>query len=257
MEKPLPPTGTCKLCGETCVLQWSHILPRWIYRRLIKGNPPGFPTSPVKVQNSSAVASPKQEAEYLLCRSCEEMFGIYEKYLSSISLQVDNNFPAMAQTRVIQIDSRLGLKVGDASNLDVEKIVRFAASVIWRASISTIFPGTTLGAKYNQEFANYLLKKTQFPIQACLLVDLINPKNIPQVDWVVVYPGSKKNGPYHCHQFHVFGIWFRLFVAGQFPASLTKFSFLEKKRVLISDGVRLLNFVEPVVKQASLKGRLA
>ncbi len=256
MANSAPPTEPCKLCGNTALLQWSHIVPRWTYKRIIKGNPPGFPPSPVRVANGSAAASPHQEAEYMLCRTCEELLSDWEKYVASIALQEDDSFPALAKTSILQMPPGFEWKVGDAARLETEKIARFATSVIWRASVSTIFQEVTLGNKYNRAFATYLLGDSQFPAQACLLVEFMNPQDIPRVDRNVVHPESQKNGSYHCHQFCAFGIWFRLFVGGQLPASISEFSFVEKKRVLLSDGTRLLRSVAQAVKRATPKGRL-
>ncbi len=258
MNQSSAPNKPCALCKTTAMMQDSHIIPRWTYKRIIKGNPAGTPASPVRIADGSAMAYPKQAKEYLLCRDCEELFSDWEDYISIIAVQSDNSFPALDQ--LLNFTSLAGTndQVGDASNLNTEKIALFAASVLWRASVSETFSEVNFGDKYNKLYQNYLLGKSQFPEQSCLVLEFVNPKSGPRVDRYVVHPESqKKDGAYHCHQFFLFGMWFRLFIGGRIPPSFNSISFVHEKLVRITDGGRLLHSVSQKVSVATPKGRLA
>lgn len=68
-------TGTCALCKkENVILEESHIIPKFVARRIKKRSITGFIRNlfePNKVMQDS-------EKEYLLCGDCEDRFGVYE-----------------------------------------------------------------------------------------------------------------------------------------------------------------------------------
>jgi hypothetical protein len=85
--------GPCKLCGTVGPLQWSHIMPRWTYRRVGQfGEGDG---KVISVDGKRAIFDATQLAAHLLCRACEERFGRWETYVSKIVLQVDESLPAL------------------------------------------------------------------------------------------------------------------------------------------------------------------
>ena len=65
----------CGLCKRPAVLQRSHLLPAWCYRRIIEDRDD---VQPVQITKDSAVFSNEQVREHLLCRKCEEKFGKIE-----------------------------------------------------------------------------------------------------------------------------------------------------------------------------------
>jgi hypothetical protein len=255
--KKKAPTEPCKLCGETATLQWSHIIPAWTYRRLLVGRPAGSPASPVRVEGEIAIADPKQDAEYMLCRDCEEVIGRAETYVAAIALQDDGTFPALANVVPIPGASDGEWQVADASALDTDALAAFAASVVWRASASTLYGKVTLGEKHGRAFASYIRGKAPFPSGARLLVEFLDPKNLPRIDRMVVAPESAREDGYHVHQFCMFGMWFRLAVGGVPPKSLDPFSLVRTKRVVLSDGRRLLRAVATRAHAVTPKGSLA
>lgn len=239
------------------MLQWSHIVPNWTYRRLIKGNPPGAPASPIRVEGAIAIASPEQDAEYMLCRSCEERIGKAETYVASIALQSDGTFPALDAVTTLQAPADSEWSVGDASALDVDALTYFALSVIWRASVSTLYKGLSLGSNYEAAIGAYLLGHAAVPASARVILELMKPANLPRVDRMVVAPESTRDGSFHVYQFCMFGFWFRILVGGVLPKNTEVFSLSATKRVLLSDGRRLAAAVVPRTKAATAKGRLA
>ncbi|WP_148712929.1 hypothetical protein [Corallococcus sp. AB030] len=193
----------------------------------------------------------------MLCRECEERIGKAEDYVSSVSLQSDGSFPAYGDTVLIPMGLDPDWELGNASALDCEAIAYFAASIVWRASVSTLYSKISLGSKYESKFRDYLLGKAPFPKEARLLVEFIRPANLPRIDRVVVMPEVQREDTSHLYQFCIFGMRFRLLVGRLVPSVFNHASFVETRYVILSDGRDLLSVVADKAKRATRKGRLA
>lgn len=249
--------GTCKLCGTVGTVNWSHIVPRWTYRRVVQ-TAPALAQQPVQVRDEIAMFDGRQYAEYMLCDSCEDRIGKWENYVAGVALQTDDSFPAFSAAKPLRGASNGEHTLADAAALDAATIARFASSVIWRASVSATFDQVSLGGKYEQVLAQYLLDDAaSFPANAALLVELYNPVKRPRIDRAVVPPESTKDTGYHVHQFCLFGMWFRLLVGGGIPAGNLTFCLARTGCVLLSDGRRLLESIAASARKAATKGRLA
>jgi hypothetical protein len=255
MKTPAP-TANCKLCGNLTTLQWSHIVPRWTYRRVIQTAAGG---KLVNVQGDTAIFGGDQYAEYMLGTGCEQRIGRWETYVSGIALQTDDTFPALTAAKPIPGASNGEWTVADASALDVGTIARFASSVVWRASVSKTFGTVSLGETYEEVFRKYLHDdNVPFPDSARLLVELYDPAKGPRIDRVVVAPESMKDPHgYHVHQFCIFGMWYRLLVGRLTPSNIDTFCVVKTGRVLLSDGSRLLQSVAKSALAKTPKGSLA
>ena len=63
-----PSIGPCALCGTVGPLKLSHIIPRWMYRRLLHTSPTTVSSLILVDPNTrSATFSSKQDRERLLC----------------------------------------------------------------------------------------------------------------------------------------------------------------------------------------------
>jgi hypothetical protein len=85
MGKPKgdPPVRPCRLCATVGPLTWSHILPRWTYKRITEMGEPGR-TVPVQVRDGVAMLNGKQLADFLMCGACEDKFHHWETYVSEV-----------------------------------------------------------------------------------------------------------------------------------------------------------------------------
>jgi len=99
-------TGTCMLCRTVNVdLIDSHIVSRWIYRRILEYAPAAGPQG-IAVADGRAGYSGKQLSTYLLCRPCEDLLGDWESYAASISLQDDSmTFPILNSAAILMARS--------------------------------------------------------------------------------------------------------------------------------------------------------
>jgi hypothetical protein len=242
----------CKLCQRLAVLQRSHIISRWAYRRLV--NTPARPHDPVQVEDDVAFVSGKQAAQYMLCSDCEALIGRREQYVSTITVDAAGSFPALSQTPPVHVHNA-EWKTADASALDCDALAYFASSVIWRAHISDLYPKVTLGS-HGAAFADYLLERAPFPKHAMLIIEFVQPATGPRIDRVIVHPESVPDTGFHLHHFAMVGMVFRLLVGRVLPAGLEPFSFVDKQVVMLSNGTQLLSSVASRAKAATPKGRL-
>lgn len=119
MARGQPPTGPCKLCRKIAVIQRSHIISRWGYRRIV--NTPTGAHNPVRVENDVAILSGEQDTEYMLCLDCEALIARREEYVSSITVNAAGTFPALVQTPVLEAATP-EWRLGDARAHDCDAI---------------------------------------------------------------------------------------------------------------------------------------
>lgn len=70
--------GQCALCRQNKELQLSHIVPRFVGRKMIKtalGN--------IRVTNEPNKVAQDIEKHYMLCHDCEELFSAKERWFAS------------------------------------------------------------------------------------------------------------------------------------------------------------------------------
>ena len=76
-------TGDCALCGQQRILQKSHLMPKWAYRRL-QQTPQGR-ANPMFVNDGLAAMTSKQVTSHLLCGDCEARFSEREDYVAELT----------------------------------------------------------------------------------------------------------------------------------------------------------------------------
>lgn len=77
--------------------------------------------------------------EYVLCDPCEQRVSAWENHGSTLLAQEDGSFPWIDRSNIIlRAGDNQELGVADSSALEPEKLLLFASSVVWRASLSTV-----------------------------------------------------------------------------------------------------------------------
>lgn len=71
--------GKCALCGKETNLENSHIIPKFVSKRIVKKSATGFMRNLFSPQRRIQDGS----KEYLLCGDCEDRFNIYETVFAS------------------------------------------------------------------------------------------------------------------------------------------------------------------------------
>lgn len=112
----------CKLCGEDKKLIDAHIIPRAFY-------PPKIPTGDAVIVPSLEGGYPRRTPigvydPKILCAECDGELGLLDEHVATKVLRGKHNAHHFG----------LGREYVDA---DPELVLRFAASVVWRASVSS------------------------------------------------------------------------------------------------------------------------
>lgn len=244
------PVGKCGLCGTSGDLQDSHLLPKSVYKRLRKAieldghnNP-----NPVVVNADVTMASSNQVTDYFLCKACEQRFNSFgEKWIAENCWQPDNTFPLRdilkaAKPVHVQSDGLQFYEAGAIKELELEKIVYFAASVFWRAAAHEFT--AVLGSKpqrlvlgpYEAELRNFLLGNSRFPKHAALVVT-ISSETDEGANELALFPFLRNKSPGATeYALVVPGVGFQLFVGSSIGNELAALCIATGARHLILLG---------------------
>ncbi len=248
------PVQPCKLCGSTALIEWSHIVPAWVYRRVIAGTTAGVPPVPVHVGGGVAILNQQQSAAYLLCGPCERLVGEYDGYISRVALQEDGSFPALSLITPSGVQTGTIYNLAHAGRLDVALVSKFAVSVIWRASVSGLYSKTSLGP-YESAFRDYVLGRSQLPRQVMVVAHLVSAG-----DWLagtVMPPDTSHEGAFRSHRYYAFGMDMQVFVGSSIPNEYRAFCFVDRQAVIISQGQDLREYLLRAGEGVTPKGSLA
>jgi hypothetical protein len=248
-------SGPCRLCPFVGELRNSHIVPAWSFQRIVANIPADVRV--LHVTAAATISMHRQPREHLLCDDCEERVGICDNYASQVLAQPDGTFPWLAVCRPFA--RREDLEVLDSSGIDTDKLCRFAASVIWRASVSrTEVPKLSLGP-YEALFRQYLRGETAFPHAAVLAVQLQRPPatDLPPADRIATLPVQKRHNGYSCHNFALCGAAFYLFVGGRIPEALKPHCLARTQRVYAVPSDRLIRELGEMIVTSPAKGAVA
>jgi hypothetical protein len=230
----------------------SHIVSRWIYRRILEYAPaPG--SRGIAVANGRAGYSGKQMSTYLLCGTCENLLGDWESYAAAISLQEDSTtFPILSSATQLMAtsDAAVAQLTGD---VDVDKLTRFAVSVFWRADVAQCEPVVDLHFA-REPIRGYLLG-APLPSEIDLVLTVLRPMpGFPRIDRIVIYPATNSEDGGR-HEFVACGMYFTLFTKST-PDVLVA-SLPRKSRIVVSDGKQLLATVSGRAQTSERYGKLA
>jgi hypothetical protein len=172
----------------------------------------------VRLTGDIAIISGEQLSEYLLCLDCERRFGAWERYVAEkVAQQVNGRFPGLDTIEPSRSPDDKSTRATDASALDLDKIVSFVASIFWRASVSSAVADLSLGAKYDEEFRNYLRGEEPFPQNVRLFFQLLlSDKELP-VDRVMAEPHNLHGDGHEFYLFAGCGMLMSLVVGDNFP----------------------------------------
>jgi hypothetical protein len=113
----------CALCRMPAKLRRSHILPEFLYRALYDDK---HRYSMVRAGTEPARYAQRGLTEPLLCATCEQRFGRYEKYADGVMTgQLGHRFRL--------VGSRITI-----SEIDYTTFKLFQLSILWRASVSSL-----------------------------------------------------------------------------------------------------------------------
>ena len=251
--------GTCRLCQRTEVqIKNSHIIPKWTFRKIGKQYPEEGYELPVIITEGVAEQKQDQFTEHLLCRACELRLCQLEDHVARQVRQQDGTFPALTTVTNRGTRSNSGeFQLGDPTDLNIAALTRFAISVIWRASVSRVFPRAHIDEPYEEQFRLFLLDDGwSFPEDAVLALELIEelPDDEQRIDHLATSPTTSPESGYVLHWFCLFGLHFRLFVGPAVPMVFQQLCVVRAKMVAISRGRGLLEQLAGKARESEVKG---
>lgn len=258
------PVGICALCRERHDLIDSHLMPKSAYKSL-KGRDAGR-GSPVILNQSSgtAISSDVQIKQYLLCKSCEDLFSKNGERKLGMLWSTRTGF-AMREnlSKLNPVTSKGHYAAYDSRHIDhLNDLLYFAVSIFWRAHMwdwgnKKNTYGKALGSKYSEMFRLFLHGEAD--ISDAYLIISVNSN--PRFDFLMTLPFSRKDYGGVIHVFYVPGLRFELLVGKTIDNALMEL-FRLQGRVLVN----MYRFEEtPMFAQlsifanygAEIKGKLA
>jgi len=211
--------GCCRLCGTDAVLQDSHLMPKSIYKMMLGSGSSNL--NPVVVNPREAKQTSRQVTAHLLCSACEQRFSMNGEAWTLKHCFRDpgkfliHDFLSSAPYIVPPDGSGRVISAMDVPAIDLDKLVYFAISVFWRASIHKwTIDGQQLkqfsfGETYESEFRHYLLGESNFPNNAALSIFV---SDNPISSKAAIFPHGQGIGSYHRYKFAIPGLMFCLYV---------------------------------------------
>jgi len=219
----MPKYGKCKLCLRDKPLKDSHLIAAGFYRRL--RNPEADNPNPLVVNKKRATLSSLQVKDYVFCGDCEQLLNRNGEHWVINNCYNGEDFPLQsALTRLNPAFSEpniQGFSCAGVPSIHVEKLVYFASSVFWRASVhGWHFKGGTsvsidLGRRYEESFRLFLTGATPFPEDAAIRVIV---SSNPDALGAFYFPCEGRGATDHFYKFAIPGIEFFLFVGKRIPA---------------------------------------
>jgi hypothetical protein len=210
-------SDVCALCLKTKKLRDSHLVPAGILR-LLRDDAPKNP-NPFLMSLDHVGQTSSQAKQYLLCHGCEQRFNRNGEnwVINHCYHESDGRFRLRDFLKpAVPVLSGPGGGAYDASKItgiDIDKLVYFSASVIWRASLrqwriqKQIYEPIRIGSKYQEELRLFLLGLGSFPQRAVSVV-YVSTSEVPPL--MVGYPDSLHDEDRDTHRFYVPGVWFHV-----------------------------------------------
>lgn len=209
-------SGKCKLCLRSEVeLQNSHLLPKAGYRLLTKSQ---GGDAPIVINPKVTISRNEQVRDYVFCKDCEDRFNKNgEGWVMKMCYRDGGSFSLkdiLDEAEAEYSDSNM--KVFAATKIpkvEVQKLVYFAASIFWKASVHQWRSGQhnlsvpQLGTHYSEEFRQHLLGAEEFPKNATLWLSVITESKL----WdSFTFPYGGKENDYFRYHFLFRGFVFTL-----------------------------------------------
>jgi len=203
--------GRCRLCLEEGELQFSHLLPRALYRLVGSASDPVHPDT-VQISLNSRKRSSEQARRHILCAQCEERFNSKgERWILRNCYRGRGRFRLRTELRSrVAIAADTGIEAYPSSAEEVAYLAYFSLSVVWRASLcdwphrGQMYKSIDLGP-FQEEIRRFLNEETELPERIALTVIL---SQLGKPVLVFGFPVSYRVDACRCHRFHIPGMSF-------------------------------------------------
>lgn len=213
----------CGLCREERELRDSHLMPKALYRTILKSTQ----SNDILVANVGSKSinySNDQVKKYFLCQDCEKRLNCFgENIIVPECFKSNGKFKLLdkARSEKTYIENEGVRWLGpELKSIDLEAYQYFAASVIWRASAGDWGENNTnyrnaLGQIYQEQLRVYLLGEDKFPQNIYLWIDIDNGE-LPLS--FMSFPSRTRGRECYYHTFHIPGVSFRFVIGANVPS---------------------------------------
>lgn len=206
-------TGKCRLCLEEKELQFSHLLPRALYRLVGRASDPVHPDT-VQISVDGRKRSSEQARRHILCTQCEERFNSKgERWVLHNCYRGQGRFRLRTDVRSrAALAAEEGIEAYSTSQEEVSYLTYFSLSVIWRASLcdwpsrGRTYESINLGP-YQEEMRRFLNDEGELPERIALTI-ILSQLGKPVLTFS--FPVSYRVEACRCHRFHIPGMSFVL-----------------------------------------------
>jgi hypothetical protein len=203
--------GKCRLCLEQRELQFSHLLPKALYRLVGRVSNPVHPDT-VQVTLNDRRKSSEQSRRHILCFDCEQRLNtVGERWILQNCYRGRGVFRLRTELRKrSQLERDSTIEAYSASPEEVATLAYFSLSVVWRASLcdwparGRTYHPIRLGP-YQERVRKYLKGETGIPPDIALIATL-SQLAVPVLAFSL--PISYLAEGCRCHRFHIPGICF-------------------------------------------------
>jgi hypothetical protein len=228
--------GRCRLClRANQELQNSHFISAAIYKVCKSRN-----KQPIPVGGGPSRPTGRHIADELLCRACEQRFSKYGEAWTIKNMARRRRFRIQAILENAQptvTNNRLAV-FGQVAGIDVERLVYFALSIFWRASVhrwrdpdtDRIVETISLG-DFEEPIRQFLVSGTTWPSHVVVLVSVWPCRNPPLIFRTPVV--AKQDG-FENFEFSIPGITFKLATDSGIPDNLRQMCSQSLPRGLIT-----------------------
>jgi hypothetical protein len=231
------PIGKCALCLLQKDLQKSHLIPASMFRIIRKSQS----SDPVFMTAKHIGTSSRQITAHELCWDCEQLFRQNGEDWMAGQVFQGNHFPLLNSFKYAMADWEMrdhAAYSGTACGTDVEKIVYFGTSVLWRSSLRRWTIGsaetTTVSLGQHQEaLRKYLHGEAAFP-GAAVIVTLCTDFSS---QGFFFSPTAIRDGVLAGYSINLLGVYYRFFFEPGVPRDFYRYSCVhsERKRIIVAD----------------------
>lgn len=221
----------CKLCRQERELRESHFLPAAVYAQLREDTQQD--PNPVLITKNISLTTSRQITDRVLCAECEQRFSKFGEAWVLANMSRCDGFSiqdALVAAKPVECNDSFAYYSSAAiPAINMDALVYFALSVFWRASahmwknVSGFMQGIELGP-FEESIRKFLHGDDAFPADTVVLVSVWPTKDVLPAAYT---PRRGRAPGYHCFNFLIPGLEFKLLTGKQVPEAL-RIAFKEK-----------------------------
>jgi hypothetical protein len=222
--------GKCHLCLEPSELQYSHLLPKALYRLVGSATDPLHPDT-VQISLNERRKSSEQARRHILCARCEQRLNENgERWVLRNCYRGRGVFRLRDVLRKrSNLNSGSDIEAYSVLTEEAAQLAYFSVSIVWRASLcdwprrGQTYHAIDLGP-YQEKLRGYLKGESDVP-QSVAVTVILSGLDRPVLAFCL--PLSYRVSGCHCHRFHIPGMSFVVAIGKTVPNVLADMCILQ------------------------------